>query len=185
MGNQKAGTTVFCYREFGKTRLLRSEKKKNADNFILRTLGKVSPDLVFIDAPLSLPYIYTHNVAKADYFFRLADRKLGAMSPMFLGGLTARAIQLKDEMARMGIQAIEAYPGGLSRKMNLIKSGYKGTLSNIPACLEKIDSPFAVDHGIFESWHDIDALLCYLIGLRYINGKAESFGDPEEGLTWL
>jgi predicted nuclease with RNAse H fold len=185
MGNQKAGTTVFCYREFGKTRLLRSEKKKNADNFILRTLGKVSPDLVFIDAPLSLPSIYTHNVAKADYFYRLADRKLGAMSPMFLGGLTARAIQLKDEMARMGIQAIEAYPGGLSRKMNLIKSGYKGTLSNIPACLEKIDSPFAVDHGIFESWHDIDALLCYLIGLRYINGKAESFGDPEEGLTWL
>lgn len=46
----------------------------------------------------------------------MADRQAKDMSPMFLGGLTARAIALSKEWRKLGIAVHEAYPAALIRQ---------------------------------------------------------------------
>ena len=110
-GSKLAGTTAISYLEEGKIRILQSKKKEDADQFLSELILRLSPKSIFIDAPLSLPAAY-HNKG-TDYFYRKADRDCKAMSPMFLGGLTARAMKLKAQHADRNF--IEVYPAMLAR----------------------------------------------------------------------
>lgn len=62
---------------------------------ILNTIEKYSINLVCIDAPLSLPGVYFDKNKFHDYLYRKCDNACKAMSPMFVGAFTARAIQLQ------------------------------------------------------------------------------------------
>lgn len=46
--------------------------------------------------------------------------------------------------------------------------------------VDKMKMP--LDPISFKSWHDVDALLAWFIGKRYLENKAKIFGDPQEGL---
>ena len=35
------------------------------------------------------------------------------------------------------------------------------------------------------NYHQLDSIICWDIGYRYLNGKAESIGDADEGLIWI
>lgn len=183
-GSKMAGTTVIASLKDGKIELSSSEKKKDADIFILEWTKKLAPQQIFIDAPLSLPGVYTGLPNCENHFYRQADKELSAMSPMFLGGLTARAMKLKKQLEARKIRVLEIYPAHLAKLLSLKEHGYKKQLNQIPAVLEKLApqlEAFRWDTESVISWHHLDALLALLSGIRYSEKKHESYGNEEEG----
>ncbi|MEL6987103.1 MAG: hypothetical protein AAGK97_04665 [Bacteroidota bacterium] len=181
-GSKMAGTTAICFLENNQFKIVQTKLKEDADAFIHAFIKTHEVSLVAMDAPLSLPFAFFEK--GNDYFYRACDRALSAMSPMFLGGLTARAIKLKKEIETSNLKFIEVYPS--IRGKVLSKEIYKKDKLNIEAYLSILKENMT--HSFIEepkNWHQIDAALALMIGLDYQNGKAESHGMPEEGLIWI
>jgi predicted nuclease with RNAse H fold len=186
-GARYAGTTVIAAQsgDGGEVAFDASAKKQDADRFILDYFSGNPPATIFFDAPLSLPIVYsTPDHPEADYFYRACDKALGAMSPMFLGGLTARAMSLAVQLRQMGHIVVETYPGALARKMELKQLGYKTKASEISVCVKSLISQIELDVDVasVKSWHHFDALLALCSALRHVSNTAESFGSAMEGL---
>jgi len=181
-GNKYAGTTVICYNSHSKVRFLQSSKNADADSFLLNELAYLHPDLIMIDAPLSLPGVYWLGNAYRDHFFRHCDRALQAMSPMFLGGLTARAIRFNKQMN--GTEVMETYPRKLVEILRLPVSRYKQGSQELPAFTEQLAriSGMKFNTSQINSWHQVDAFLAFFSGIRYLEKKNQAFGIPEEGI---
>ena len=175
-GSKLAGTTAICYEKNGIICVTQSLKKKDADVFIKRFCEEHQPDHIYIDAPLSLPGVYTSITDYNNYFYRQADVETQAMSPMFLGGLTARAMKLKCEIPAI---CHEAYPKMLAHTLN-IASYYKEDLRLFSQNLSQKFPEVVFPHSM-DNWHQVDALLAYIIGLRHQRGEALVYGDPSEG----
>ena len=182
-GNKMAGTTVIAALLEDGVRFFQSEQKKDADRFILDWVGLYRPTSIFLDAPLSLPKVYRDPSAGENYFYREADRLLNAMSPMFLGGLTARAMQLRARLEAFPVQVFEVYPRRLAQEMSLTEIGYKKAPGYLDPCLQQLlaQAPLLVATPP-ATWHHFDALLALTTGWRYQNNLHRSFGDPAEGV---
>lgn len=182
-GSKKAGTTVIAFPEGSRLRFAQSEKNRDADLFIEQWCAAHHPDQVFLDAPLSLPGVFRQLPGYDDYFYRKADREVHAMSPMFLGGLTARAMQLRALLEKAEISVYEVYPGKLSKVLGLDSQQYKKSKHFLPSVLQQIVAaiPWQVEMQTVKSWHHIDALLAFFSGWRYREGKHDAFGDQREG----
>lgn len=183
-GAKLAGTTVIARMyDHNKVDFFASEKKQDADDFILQFL-KENEDvwLAYIDAPLSLPSIYSSKKGE-DFFYRDADKKTGAMSPMFLGGLTARAMRLSVEISKLGIKLVETYPSKLAEVLKLKDLNYKKDLSEIPTLCDELKriSGFEFDVNLVTTWHHFDALLCLYSAKRFEMQAAMVFGNVNEG----
>ncbi len=185
-GSKMAGTSAIAYLEKNTLKTVQSLKKKDADQFILNHSEILNPSLVFLDAPLSLPGIYAGVPDCDDYFYRRADRELKAMSPMFLGGLTARAMRLKAMLEKKGTEVIEIYPAHLAKKLNLREIGYKKNKESIPQVAERLQAllPYSIGE-LPQNWHQIDAILAFYSGYRYLANEYESFGNPLEGMIYV
>jgi uncharacterized protein len=179
-GSKLAGTTAVCFEKNNQLHLAQSVKKQDADAWLRQLISTKKPAAVYIDAPLSLPGVYRGE--GSDYFYRAGDRAVGAMSPMFLGGLTARAMQLRA--AFPAIPFFEIYPAHLRRTLLPEASFYKK--SNLPGFCEMLSQllplPLAQPP---ENWHQADAVLALLSGWRHGRGEAEAFGDEKEGVIWV
>jgi predicted nuclease with RNAse H fold len=186
-GSKLAGTTVIAYYPGEEVLFFQSEKKKDADAFVLEKVEAFGPCLIGLDAPLSLPGVFRGIAGCKDYAYRAGDRELRAMSPMFIGGLSARAIRLKDELERPGCRIFETYPAEWARRLELASLNYKkekGALPAVAAALQAhIQLPFEAED--ITSWHHLDSLLCLWSAFRYSRGMAQSFGKAEEGLIWI
>lgn len=182
-GSKYAGTTVVAMFDNNKVVFKQSKVKANADTFLIELIKIFLPDKVFIDAPLSLPGVYFQPDNYSDYFYRQSDREAGAMSPMFLGGLTARAMQLKDQLSDANISFKETYPGGFANELKLKEMGYKRNTShcNDIMCFLEDFSGFNVEKNIDLTWHHVDALLTLVSAKRYFSGEHTVLGNPEEG----
>ncbi|HKK77241.1 MAG TPA: DUF429 domain-containing protein [Saprospiraceae bacterium] len=182
-GSKQAGTTVLAFAKKGKIHFLQSKKKADADAALHQWIKKLMPGQVFIDAPLSLPLVYREASKDADFFYRRADRELKAMSPMFLGGLTARAMRLVARVeADLPVVFRETYPGYLAKLLDLPKMRYKKEKVHLPELTNTLCSSYQLQlEKPPANWHQFDALLAYLSGLRYREGAHQTFGDPEEG----
>ena len=183
-GSKLAGTSVIAFlNSKGQIEFAQSQKKQDADAMIVDWIKTNHPSQVFIDAPLSLPLVYLDKQRAGDYFYRKADKEIKAMSPMFLGGLTARAMRLKNLLEEEVGLIQEVYPGGLARHLELPKQAYKKEKTHLEPLSQSICQKFNVLlHSSVQNWHQFDALLAYCIGIRYNNGENLKFGDPQEGL---
>lgn len=185
-GSKLAGTTVISIFRQNKIYFLDVDEGVDADEFILNAAGHFKPGIVFIDAPLSLPGKYCRIPGCDDYMFRKADCELKAMSPMFLGGLTARAIRLKDRMEESGIRVVETYPKILAMKYDLNNIGYKSNSLHLNACRSKLQDVIHprifMDCKDISSWHHLDALLALMSAMNYEMGCADIYGDEREGV---
>jgi len=177
-GSKLAGTTSIAYIEEDMIKLVSSNKKEDADRMIKRQVEIHNPDLIAIDAPLSLPKAYTGD--GSDYFYRQCDKAMKAMSPMFLGGLTARAMKLNAEL---GLEMIEVYPGGLARSLELNEFHYKKKEVDIAGIMARLDWSYSLSR-VPNSSHEIDAVLALYIGWKFKQQLAKPIGDPEEGLIY-
>jgi predicted nuclease with RNAse H fold len=186
-GSKLAGSTVICSYYKGRLHFDASKIREDADAFITKKLGLLSPELVFMDAPLSLPGRYSGRENFVDYFYREADRELGAMSPMFIGGLTARAIRLKDWMTTQGMMVFETYPSYEAKLLELDGKMYKGDEKHLPHLALEVSekSGLQVPLTAITDWHHFDALLAFVAGMRYMNGQHRAIGKEEEGIIYV
>lgn len=158
---------------------------------ILKTIRDEPPDLIAIDAPLSLPRgrccLLEDCSCRGKAHFRACDNELLAMKirffPITLGPmrlLTLRGLDLFRTFSQWGLRTIEVYPGaaqdiwGIPRKQ-------KG-LEALKAGLERIGK-FSIPSGL--SHDELDAVSCALVGKGVLEGKCRAIGDPEEGLMYL
>jgi predicted nuclease with RNAse H fold len=181
-GNKYAGTTVICYNSRHKIKFVQSSKNADADSFLLNELAYLHPDLIMIDAPLSLPGVYWLGSDYKDHFFRSCDLELKAMSPMFLGGLTARAISLIKKMN--GTEVKETYPRKLVDILQLPDTQYKHSKQDLGSFAVQLQaiSGVIINEAQITSWHHVDAFLAFLSGLRYLEENNQKYGIPEEGV---
>ena len=185
-GAKLAGTTVIAFIEKEKIVCLQSTSKQDADIFVKDFVKEKKVQLLALDAPLSLPEIYQNEEKGGDYFYREADKELGAMSPMFLGGLTARAMQLCAYLKKMQIESIEVYPAALAKKLRLEQFHYKKSLSLIYQATKVIEEYIGYKTAQKpNNWHQFDAILALSSALAYQNHTAKSFGKAEEGIIWV
>ncbi len=174
-GAKMAGTTEICYLNADKLNCTCTKKNENADTFIQQKIKELRPVQIFIDAPLSLPLAYSNK--GIDFHYRECDRLLSAMSPMFLGGLTARAMTIKNLYPE--IEFYEAYPKMVSKTQNL-HEWYKNDITNYITELQKTIE-FSLPTNL-KNWHEIDAILAWIAGSRYNSNTAKMVGNPEEGI---
>ena len=181
-GSKLAGTTTVCYLQGSELMFRMSRKGSSADDFVLKIIKELKPELVFIDAPLSLPLVYRDPNQADDYFYRACDRELGAMSPMFLGGLTARAMRLAQPLVSTGIEVYETYPAHTAKLLKL--QGYKTQVESVQQQLSGLSQSI----GLSIQWpekittHHIDAYLAWWSGQRYLKREHITTGNTEEGV---
>lgn len=179
-GARRSGKTVICIRHEDEWILEQSKKDADADAFVDELINQYDIEDIFIDAPLSLPLVYSGGEGD-DYFYRNADRQASAMSPMFLGGLTARAIRLKDSWVKQGRRIYESYPAGLVREYQL-GTPYK---KDIDQFLELLQPLIGISLPEVKNWHQADALLAWSTGLRTHKNEHVCLGDPAEGVIYI
>lgn len=188
-GSKLAGTTAIAFYapQTGQIEFLQSAKGQDADGFLLAHFSSTNWKTAFLDAPLSLPRVYCTQGKSGDYFLREADRQASAMSPMFLGGLTARAMRIKADLEKIQVHTFEVYPGKLARLFGLHDLGYKKKEVSPIQLARHIqeEMPCPIDLDGLTNWHVFDALLAYTTGWRYIQGVHQIFGDPEEGQIFI
>lgn len=183
-GAKLAGTTTVAMAMAQQLQVWQSEQGQDADLFILNIINQLKPKVLFIDAPLTLPAVYTQTPATpaADFFYRAADREVQAMSPMFIGGLTARAIKLRTQLAAQGIGMLETYPTQLVRLLLPELPGYKKSAAALPVFAEALQHllPYTSKEPP-QSWHQLDSLLAWYSGYRHLLGQAQLYGEATEG----
>ncbi len=151
------------------------------DEEILQRVFDARPDLVPIDAPLSLPDgRVTINDRKGGHF-RDCDRELRRRGirffPITLGPmrmLTERGMALKAKIEAMGYRAMECYPGaaqdlwGIPRqhkdRAGLLTGLRKLGVKELPEAL---------------TGDELDAATAALVGRWFLQGKAELIGGAE------
>lgn len=178
-GSKLAGTTAICYQKDQSLFIEQSKKKEDSDQFLQEHIQKLKPDKIFIDAPLSLPKAYFGE--GGSFHFRVCDKETKAMSPMFLGGLTARAIALKNLNGK--IDFYEVYPAYFVRTLMSADPNYKKKEKEVNTKITKSIQKLT-DYKlpkIIDNYHALDAVLCWISGQRYAQNIHLSIGDKKEG----
>ncbi|MCJ8166381.1 hypothetical protein MKJ04_16160 [Pontibacter sp. E15-1] len=183
-GAKLAGTTAVAMLHQAQLQVWQCQKGQDADSWLLQLTADLQPKIMYMDAPLTLPGVYSQTpyAVSSDFFYRQADRELGAMSPMFIGGLTARAIKLRVQLAEKGVGLLETYPAALAKLLLQLPEGYKKSLATLPTCVESLQGllPFPLKERP-QNWHQFDAILAWLSGYRHVMGQSVLYGDAKEG----
>ncbi len=188
-GSKLSGNTVLCIFDHARIHFMSVDKGVDADAFLYKAAEHFKPERLAIDAPLSLPGVYFGLEGCSNYHFREADLELNAMSPMFLGGLTARAMQLSERFRALGIDVFETYPRALSRQFELAEIGYQASKLGLSACKLKIrallNPAISIDLSEIVDWHHFDALLALMSCLNCVAGTQKVYGRPDEGQIFV
>ena len=121
-----------------------------------------------------------------EFFYREADKKLNAMSPMFLGGLTARAMKLKRILNAQNISLFETYPAALVCELFPTSASYKKNIEKFCKELRQITMTYNLPSlPKFTSFHQADSLLAWLSGYRHLHHQSNLYGSSEEGLIFI
>lgn len=155
----------------------------HTDEEILAFIDGARPDLVAIDAPLSLPPGRRSIEERTGEHFRSCDRELLKRGirffPITLGpmrALTTRGIGLKETLLRRGYEVIEIYPGAAQDLWKIARK--QGGLSKLRRGLEKLGlKKLARDMN----GDELDAVTGALVGRLYLKGEAEVLGNAGEG----
>ncbi len=183
LGNKASGNTALCFLNQSKLQYIQPKKKDDELNVILEIIKKHKIHLVCIDAPLTLPAVYYQTHEFNDYMYRECDKLCKAMSPMFVGAFTARAIQLKNMLEHKKLQVIEVYPKKLIEMLKLTTYYPKKKENNVPhKLIQKLKDGVPFNFSKPESLHQLDALLCWYSGFRYLNNEHLEFGHKKEGI---
>ena len=138
----------------------------NLDEEIIEATAREEPDLVAIDAPLSLPEVgYAREVDKAMH-------KLGlhVLPPLFpaMKALTLRGIKLSEELRARGLSVIEVHPASTRKVLGL---PVKGRASIRAALLELGLKGDLEKEGL--SIHELDAITAALTASLHLLGLSE------------
>jgi uncharacterized protein len=154
-----------------------------SDAEILDAVRRAAPVLVAIDAPLNLPPGRTSIHERNDSHYRVCDLELRRRHipffPITLGpmrSLTERGIRLRQKIEKLNIRVIEMYPGGAQDVWGIPRArrdraGLKRGLRRLGLKGLRNDA----------SDHELDAATGALVGRDFLAGRAEVYGNFEEG----
>ncbi len=155
------------------------------DDEIVTTILKSKPSIVAIDAPLYLPPGRTSLEDKTGPHLRESDCELLKMGiklfPATLGPmrkLTTRGIKLREKFESAGLRVIEVYPGGAQDVLGIPrkKQGVHKLLAGLQALgIQGLNNTL--------SDHELDAATCAYVGKLFLEGKAISYGAPNQGIV--
>jgi predicted nuclease with RNAse H fold len=141
------------------------------------------PEVVAIDAPLSLPHSVTCVTADrprclpgaANYLARDVDREAGGMPSVMLAAIMFRGIYLARHLRDHGLLVIETYP----------RAAYRGWGVGSAAGV----SSETVLAGMVGSYRaklsdERDAIAAGLAGVSYLQGDAHAIGG-HDGVMWI
>ena len=184
-GTKMSGNTALAYLDDTGIQVLQCLKNTDADQWITTQVTHLNLKKIYLDAPLSLPGGFLGY--NDQFHYRACDLELSAMSPMFLGGLTARAISLSKGLEKQKVTSCEVYPGGFIRAHDTLRECYhKKDVTTVSHMVHKLSQifPFSIQTSI-ENYHQVDALICWWIGYRHTQGLAKAYGDVREGQIWI
>ncbi len=145
------------------------------DDEIISFINERNVEVVAVDAPLSFPR--SGSLRKCDEELRRIRIRV---LPPVLGGmrsLTERAIKLSEILRSRGYEVIEVFPTGARMVLGLpSKSEGVDALREALAVHGVRGLPDDVDQ------HVLDAVICALVGLYYLEGDYVEFGDSCEGV---
>ena len=161
----------------------------HSDREVLDFVGSARPELVVIDAPLSLPRGRRTIEDRSGPHLRECDRELLRRRipffPITLGPmrmLTVRGMRIAQSLEHRGFRVVEGYPGGaqdvlgLPRKKGGTKALQRGLRAEgLGGDLER--RPLTHD--------ELDAVTIAWVGWSFRKGKGILIGDPSEGLMLL
>ncbi|HZY92734.1 MAG TPA: DUF429 domain-containing protein [Thermoplasmata archaeon] len=155
------------------------------DEEILEKVRAARPDVLVIDAPLSLPRGRESLERPGPPHLRACDRELLRLGirffPLTLGPmrlLTARGLRLKAAFASEKFPVFEGYPGGTQDLL-----GWPRKSEGVPR-LQRALRRFGFRGDVAERrlTHDeLDAVAIAWTGGLFLRGKATEIGDPTEG----
>ncbi len=155
----------------------------HTDDEILAFIDQARPDLVAIDAPLSLPPGRRSIEERTGEHFRSCDRELLKRGirffPITLGpmrSLTTRGIRLKETLVQRGYEVIEIYPGAAQDVWKIARK--QGGLLKLWSGLEKLGLKKLTKNM---NGDELDAVTGALVGRLYLKGEAEVLGTLSEG----
>jgi len=155
-----------------KTRVLYSDEE------ILQSIERSKPEIIAIDAPLSLPKGRKSLEQRSPIHLRECDRELLRRGirffPVTLGPmrkLTARGIRLRKILEKKGFKVIEVYPGGAQDVLGIPRKQHG--LDKLRKGLQKMRIK-----GLSERMtHDeLDAVTSALVGKMFLEDRTEAFG---------
>ena len=154
-----------------------------ADDEILAAVRDAAPALVAIDAPLSLPPGRTSIHERNGAHYRACDLELRRRKipffPITLGpmrSLTERGIALRGKIEAMGVRVVEMYPGGAQDVWRVPRAGRDR--QGLRRGLRKLGLT-GLRRGASD--HELDAATGALVGRDLLAGRAEIYGNFEEG----
>lgn len=161
----------------------------HADQEILEFVSDVAPDLVVIDAPLSLPHGRRTIEDRSGPHLRACDRELLRLRlpffPLTLGPmrmLTVRGMDLAAALKGRGNSVVEGYPGGAQDLLGLPRKRSGAALLQRRLRARGL----AGDLDRRRLTHDeLDAVTIAWVGWNFQKGKGVLIGDPSEGLMLL
>lgn len=148
------------------------------DDEILNAIHQAKPDLVPIDAPLSLPKGRQTIHDRSGEHLRECDRELQRCKirffPITLGPmrmLTERGLALKAEIETMGYQVVECYPGAAQDIWGVPRQHHdpRGLLNGLKELgIKGLTTKMTSD--------ELDAVSAALVGRLFLLGKGEMLG---------
>jgi predicted nuclease with RNAse H fold/dephospho-CoA kinase len=165
-----------------------TEMVKTDDEMIARIVA-VSPAVVSIDSPLSIPFGRAHvgddDPARQEFgIMRRCERQLKRRGinvyPCLLPSmqaLTKRGRRLAARLRRLGIPVIESYPGAAQDIMGIPRKGAGEALLNEGLNDFGVSGDF-VTEGVRHD--ELDAITSALVGSFFLAGKYEALTGPTE-----
>jgi predicted nuclease with RNAse H fold len=153
------------------------------DEEILDWVRKEKPELIAIDAPLTLPPGRKSIDERNESHYRPCDMELRRRKipffPITLGPmrvLTKRGIKLREVLERARFRVVEIYPGGAQDIWGIPRARHD--LSGLRDGLRKRGIT-----GLKKQCtdHELDAASGALVGHLFLQEKAEVYGDFESG----
>lgn len=155
-----------------------------SDEEIIKDIEEVKPEIIAIDAPLSLPDGRKSIEDRNNVHLRECDRELLKRKikffPVTLGPmrkLTERGIRLKKILENKGYKVIEVYPGGAQDILNIPRK-QKG-LDKLINGLKKLKI-IGLTNEMND--HELDAITCAYVGKLFLEGKTLTFGTPTKSI---
>lgn len=149
-----------------------------SDEEIIHSIEHSKPEIIAIDAPLSLPKGRKSLEQRSPIHLRECDRELLKRRirffPVTLGPmrkLTARGIRLRKILEKKGFKVIEVYPGGAQDVLGIPRKQHG--LDKLRKGLQKMRIK-----GLSERMtHDeLDAVTSALVGKMFLEDRTETFG---------
>jgi predicted nuclease with RNAse H fold len=155
----------------------------HSDDEILECVEREKPDLIAVDAPLHLPPGRKSIEDRNGAHFRVCDIELRQRKipffPITLGPmrmLTVRGMALKQKLGKRGFRVVEMYPGGAQDVWGIPRA--RRDKDGLRAGLQRLGMK-GLEKDLSD--HELDAATGALVGLHFLQDKAEVLGNFRDG----